>query len=561
MLILVRVKLKSDALTDLRLDGLMLLVILNNKMKTIFLLIAALSTAGCSINRDLKETDAIQQYATPSSLPVSAVTDFTRSIQCMDDRLTRYSKRRIKIVILEEEDTTGQVVGAKDMLITALSKMARKSHSISVSAVNLGDGDRYIRELAENVLVREDVNVDSPKYYIRVSQPQIDEAVASDRMQTGLRLIEMLDGTVSRDTLMTAMSLDMNMGRTTTLENIPGVYSSNTVAIKRSGNALGSSGTLEKLGVLFRVTTDRAEGFHHTMRQLVELGSIELIGRLTQIPYWECLDIAASNKAVQRQIEDWYNNLTPEALLTFVQSKLLAAGYFGGDVDGRDTVAIRNSIAAYKGSIGLLATSDIDIALYRHLLTDQSAIPADHIPLLKHSVAGTDSDNNLITTAHTSAGFARTTSLDLETKLDNLPSLNEGEKISFTATPTTDAHLYCYYQKPGLLVHKLFPNRFRRDSFVKGGKDVRIPGGADRFTLDADAKGDRHDILCIASQIDLEKDSHLELDKLMDLFPIFSINNIPINNLAQIYEIYKQAAFAKQQALPVSSYLSTRVFE
>jgi hypothetical protein len=532
-----------------------------NQMKTIFLLIAAIFTAGCSINRDLKETAAVQQYATPSSLPVSAVTDFTQSIQCMDDRLTRYIQGKIKIVIMEEEDTTGQVVGAKDMLITALSKMARKSQSISISAVNLGDGDRYIRELAENVLVSADVNVDSPKYYIRVSQPQIDESVASDRMQAGLRFIEMLDGTVSRDTLMTAMSLDMNMGRTTTLENIPGVYSSNTVAIKRSGNALGSSGTMEKLGVLFRVTTDRAEGFHHTMRQLVELGSIELIGRLTHIPYWECLDIAASNKAVQRQIEDWYNNLSPEALLKFVQSKLQTAGYYGGDVDGVDTVAIRNSIAAYKGHIGLLATSDIDIALYRHLLTDQTAVAAEHIPILAHNKLGSDAENNMLATAHTSAGFNRTVPLELETQLDNLPSLNEGEKISFTATPTTDAHLYCYYQKPGLLVHKIFPNRFRRDSFVKGGKDVRIPGGADRFTLDADARGDRHDILCIASQIDLEKDSFLNLDKMMDLFPIFSINDIPINNLAQIYEVYKQAAFAKQQALPVSSYLSTRVFE
>ncbi len=525
-----------------------------------WLVLAAISCASaCSVNNDLKESAAVQQYATPSSLPVSTVTDFTRSIQCMDDRLANQSGAKIKVVIMEEEDTTGQVVGAKDMLITALSKMARKSRSISVSAVNAGDGDRFVRELAENVLLGEDVNVDSPKYYIRVSQPQIDEAVASDQIQAGLRVIDLLDGRVSKDTLMTAMSLDMNMGRTTTLENIPGVYSSNAVAIKRSGNALGSSGTLEKLGVLFRVTTDRAEGFHHTMRQLVELGSIELIGRLTQIPYWECLDIAASNKAVQRQIEDWYDNLKPEELLLFVQSKLAALGFYGGAIDGTDNAATRNAIAAFKGNIGLLATSDADIALYRYLLTDRTAIPAEYLPLLNDEHSESDSNDHLKVTSYTTAGFQRVVPLELEIMMGNQPSLNVGEKITFTAKPSADAHLYCYYQKPGLPVYKIFPNRFRRDSFVKGGSDVRIPGGADRFTLDADSAGDRHDILCIASQTDLEKDSYLNLDKLMDLFPIFSINNIPINNLAQIFDAYKQASFAKKRALPVSSFMSTRV--
>ena len=530
-------------------------------MKHWALLTAICCTSACSVNNELKETSAVQQYATPSSLPVSTVTDFTRSIQCMDDRLAEQNGARIKVVIIEEEDTTGQVVGAKDMLITALSKMARKSRSISISAINAGDGDRFIRELAENVLLREDVNVDSPKFYIRVSQPQIDEAVASDRMQAGLRLIKLLDGQVSKDTLMTAMSLDMNMGRTTTLENIPGVYSSNTVAIKRSGNALGSSGTLEKLGVLFRVTSDRAEGFHHTMRQLIELGSIELIGRLTQIPYWECLDIAASNKAVMRQIEDWYNNLKPHELQLFVQSKLAALGFYGGAIDGVDNAATRRAIASFKGSIGLLATSDADIALYRYLLTDQTPISAEHLPLLNYAYFDAEANDHAMATSHTSAGFTRVVPLELETRMANLPTLNVGEKISVTATPSTDAHLYCYYQKPGQPVHKIFPNRYRRDSFVKGGVGVRIPDGADRFTLEADLAGDRHDILCIASQTDLEKDSYLNLDKLMDLFPIRSINNIPINNLAQIYDAYTQASFAKKRALPVSSFVSTVVSE
>jgi len=528
-------------------------------MKHWLLLTALVGANGCSINNELKESAEIQQYATPSSLPVSAVTDFTQSIQCMDERLAKYEGAKINVVIMEEVDTTGQVVGAKDMLITALSKMARKSHSISVSAVNAGDGDRFIRELAENVLVSADVNVDSPKYFIRMSQPQIDESVASDRMQAGLRLVEMLDGTISRDTLMTAMSLDMNMGKTTSLENIPGVYSSNTVAIKRSGNALGSSGTLEKLGVLFRVTTDRAEGFHHTLRQLVELGSIELIGRLTHIPYWECLDIAASNKAVQRQIEDWYDNLESEEILMFVQSKLTALGYYRGAIDGIDNVDTRNAIAAYKGSIGLLATSDADIALYRYLLTDQNAIPAKVISQLNHKLLS--SSNGIFSTdnSHTTAGFHRVVPLELRTVLDNLPRLNEGDKISFTVTPTADAYLYCYYQKPGLPVHKIFPNRYRRDSFVKGRGDVRIPGDTDRFTLEADSQGDTHNILCIASLTDLEKDSDLGLDKLMDLYPIHAINNTRIENLAQIYEAYRHVAFARNNDLPTSSFISARV--
>lgn len=349
----------------------------------LLLFVALLMLSGCTVS-GISDSSTVQAIATPASMPVIAITDFTDSLQCMDTFLARYQvQKNIKIVLVEEKDTTGQVVGAKDMLLTALSRMSRKSSAIRVVAISADSVEGLIRDVAFNIVPQRYQDISVPIYYVRISQPQLDNAISADRLQAGLRLRNLVDGSVSKDTLMSAMSIDMNMGNMLTLENIPGVFSSNTVAIRRDGQSVSTTGTVQKLGALFRITTDRSEGFHHTLRQLVELSAVELVGRLTHIPYWECLDIAATNNAVQRQLRDWYDGLSTEELTYFIQSKLVALGYHSGPLDGNLDSATRVAIANYKARTGMLATGEPDFALYWALITDSSPVVASHLSRLR----------------------------------------------------------------------------------------------------------------------------------------------------------------------------------
>ena len=62
-----------------------------------------------------------------------------------------------------------------------------------------------------------------------------------------------------------------------------------------------------------------------------------LFGKLLRIPYWQCLGIDTSHPLVQREVEDWYENLLGEG-------KPLAdvRALFGGTAEsaGRAEVAL-----------------------------------------------------------------------------------------------------------------------------------------------------------------------------------------------------------------------------
>ncbi len=522
-------------------------------MRQIFVCLFFL-VSGCTVSSRVSDSTTVQDVATPATLPVSAITDFTDSLQCMDTFLSRYQiPKNIKIVLVEDRDTTGQVVGAKDMMLTALSKMSMKSSAIRVVAISADNVEGLIRDIAFNIVPERYQDISVPIYYLKISQPQLDNAISADRLQAGLRIRNLVDGSLSKDTLMSAMSIDFNMGNMLTLENIPGVYSSNTVAIRRDGKSVSTTGTLRKLGALFRITTDRSEGYHHTLRQLVELGAVELVGRLTHIPYWECLDIAAANTAVQKQLRDWYESLTAEDLGYFIQSKLLALGYYTGELDGSASSATRVAIANYKARTGMLATGDMDFALYRALITDSTPIIASHLSLLRRKALtqADDGANTMQVTQHTQTGYDTVKPLSLALTLDNQPRVREGDLIGFTARATVSSYLYCYYQKSGAAAYKIFPNRFSGGSRLPAERDRRIPGERDQFNLGADNSGDQHKVLCLASHDQIENE---ELSGLPDLTPL----DTP-GDLDTIYARYVSSAKSLGLSVPVRADLSIAV--
>ena len=97
-------------------------------------LVAIFLTACASVDsRLMKEFEEIRRG--PAGSPFKNITNFSSSLQCMDNLMMSKGIKNIPILIESIEDKTEAVTaGTRDMLISAISEMTVRSHAIKVIA-------------------------------------------------------------------------------------------------------------------------------------------------------------------------------------------------------------------------------------------------------------------------------------------------------------------------------------------------------------------------------------------------------------------------------------------
>lgn len=546
------------------------------KFKRAFLMFSAsvaVFLSGCATleerqrAKDVYATNEVRISATPKAEPQKTITNFSASLRCMDSLFARYGIKGLTVGAQDIPDETEVVLaGTKDMLISSLSTMSIKSKAVKFIALG-----QDLEDITRFHSLHKGKNFKAPDFFLRGAITQVDRGVLEKQISGGLALPRSLSLSASKDRISSIIALDMNMGLVTNLQILPGINSSNSIAVVRKGKGADLSGTIKNLGAVFQVNFTESEGLHHAVRTLVELGAIEIMGKLTQVPYWECLDIETTSTFVQTQIEDWYKSLSREELVKFVQVKLSALNLYNGAIDGVETAQLKSIIALYKSKQGLIANSKLDYMLYynliadptpvrdeqRHLLSkvvqsyvDEAAMPyeEDAEPVEKVVAQPVGLESKSVTPL----------TLSLDTNRGKKPVYRAGELAKIYATASTDAYLYCYYQPIAGEIIKIFPNRFAPESRVKGGRKVSIPPN-ERFSLKMEHTGNSETILCMTAYEDLEKRMPFEL-KLKSLQPL-SLARLSktyrrkISSLNDIYNIYKSSA----KIIPVKQKLTLEV--
>ena len=505
----------------------------------------ALASGCASQPRDA--TDEVRITATPKATPQRTITNFSNALRCMDDLFIRYNISNVSVGAQDIPDSTEIVsAGTKDMLITALSNMSARSRAIRFVALgsDLQDITRF-HQLHPRKSFR------APDFFIRGAITQVDQGVLESQARVGVALADALSLSASADRIASIVSLDLNLGLVSTLQMVPAVSSSNSIAVIRRGAGASATGAIQKLGLLFEVDFARSEGLHHATRTLVDLGTIELMGRLAQVPYWECLDIRSTNPKVQQQVKEWYDALEQSDLAQFVQAKLKALGHFRGTVNGVIDARTREAIGVYKSRQGLVANGDLDYQLYYQLLNNPVHIDPAYVPQVTELAQTTQSlgreplqSVSSTPTALDAVTIARS-DLSLTTDRGPRPVYRAGDALTLTVRTETDAHVYCYYEpEPGQVV-KVFPNRFTPESLRTGGEAFRIPD-SDDFSIRLDRAGAIESFLCLSSREDLEQTLPGELrDKALVPISLASLSKLyrrQVNTAEDIYRIYKDSA-------------------
>ena len=332
--------------------------------KSICLLAAALTA--CS-PLPPKSQDARTAVKPPDAVPQRNVTNFSDALRCMDKLYIGYGVRDVSVVLEDLDDSTKKVnAGTRDMMMSALSDQTRRSRAIEVIAFGK-DANNTVAFLA-NAQKRSAFAV-VPRFSLRGSVTQLDEGVVKRQADGGVSLGSLLGLGASASRQFNVLGLDVAMADTDRLALVPGVVSKNLTTITKEGDALDSQATFNKIGINFSTSFQRSDGTAQALRNMVELSSVELFGRLLKLPYWSCVGADVDNPEVANEIEDWFVGMERAGELTpYFQAQLRNRGFYDGPSDGTVTPALRQAVAAYRSAVGMGGAPNVDLAFFTRFL-------------------------------------------------------------------------------------------------------------------------------------------------------------------------------------------------
>ncbi len=486
-----------------------------------FLAAASLLLLGACVTSGEQAT-VVQKPKTPA---VRTVSNFSEALRCMDTLLWDHGKRDIFITSNGIPDATGKVAGGtKEMLITAVSRMSERSN-----AFRFVDFEPTLDDVnALYWMIGVQPNFRAPSYYIRGAITQLDDNVVSEAASAGISLPS-VDLGISADQVMSVISVDLNVGELATRQIIPGLSASNSLAVISSGKGADAGAVIGKAGLSFNVSLNKSEGLHQAVRTLVELSAIEALGKMTRVPYWQCLGIDQTNPAFAGQARDWFEGMAPSQRVAYVQRVLAAGGYYEGPDNGQLDERTRDAVGRYQSEHDLIATGRIDFDLYQRMLAEPAGQKGTGAPRLQ-SVSNAGGEG--LPRATPSPSAAGAPDLTLGSDRGPQPRYRVGEALVVRVQPTANGFVYCYYQDASGAVARIFPNRFQPDSFLQSNQQVEVPPGAQKpFNLRMDRPGADETIACVVSPDEIGT-------RIPDRFKTADLQPIPGATLADVLASY-----------------------
>jgi curli biogenesis system outer membrane secretion channel CsgG len=403
----------------------------------------------------------------PRAVPQRNLTHFADGLRCMDDMLHRFGVRDVSVMIEEMQDQSRRLgVGTRDMMVSAFADMTRRSRGLRL--VTFGQDNQNIVQLLSLAQKLSDFKV-VPQYDIRGSITQFDEDVERSQAGFGASVVSALTGPLfgvrfDRTEQSSVMGFDASVISTTDLSLMPGVSSRNTVIVQRDETSAAGEGQalIRNSSLSLNFAVSRNEGVAQSLRNMVELATIELAGKLLRLPYWSCLNLDPAQPEIQREMQDWFLSMQGSAETTrFFQEQLRFRKFYDGPADGKANPAYAAALAAYREAVQAPAGGEPDFEVWQaFLLRPIPAPPAKPFTLEPAAAAA--------------SAPAQEIQLALQLSKQNF---RRGEPIALTLTAQQAAHVYCYVQSPANgKIQRIFPNRFARDPRIAANTPLLLPG-------------------------------------------------------------------------------------
>ena len=239
-----------------------------------------------------------------------------------------------------------------------------------------------------------------------------------------------------------------------------------------------------------------SEGQAQALRGLVELAVIELMGKLTNTPYWNCL--GADPTPTRRSSSSCRTGSTrwPPSrgeIVAYFQNQLRRRGFYDGPVDGEFNPAIDEAIANYRAALGLSREAVIDEALFGACLN------ADHSKITRPAAARALPRRPRSPRRRAAgSGTRQRRPLDADAgHLEATDALCQG-RVDPPGVAPADAYVYCYLQDEDASSPASSRTASPRTHWSLPAGRSRLPG-TQRFQLAMNRKGAKETIACLAT--------------------------------------------------------------
>ena len=519
----------------------------------------ALLTA-CATPANVRSDTKFQSYASaadrPAMRPVRSMSNFSESLMCMD-RMFREAQLPTTLITSKQipDFSTRVAVATKDMIITALSQMSRLSNAFRYVdyEVDIARQDT-VQNLTTILLNNNQIQLQRPALYFSGAIAFVDQNVLDNRTDLGTSASR-LDLGLSKSRNATIVALELHLGDFRSRTLIPGLDSANEVVIGNGGQGLDLAGRIGRYGVQFNVGRDYTQGTGAAVRTLVELATIELVGKWARVPYWQCLTLEQTNPNFQRQMRDWFDEGSPSVYNNLVQRSLVSQGYLvnkGSALDANNAELIA-ALGKFQADSGMVVSGVVDFETYERALRNFVTLDKDGqmvqvgwsstnaSPLTAAAGAGTKPRGvmagNQPLAAYGGAPLARTINMQVENVLIGRTAFEVGEQIFVSAALSRSSHMYCFLNEAGGTVMRLLPNASNPNSLMSANQVVRIPDWMSPmpgFLMDPTSAGTER-IGCFAT----DEDVTAKLPSLLSAAPLATLPGIA--NLDAVTSTFTQA--------------------
>lgn len=496
------------------------------RMKASLLILGVLVLSGCSTPMDPRRDKAFAEQASvinrPTVRPTRSFSSFSDSLMCMDQMLRAAQMPTTLITSKQIPDYSGRVaVGSKDMVITALSQMSRLSNAFRYVdyEVDIARQDT-VQNLTTILLNNNQLQLQRPALYISGAISFADQNVTSNRFDSGVSGPR-VDLGYSQSRNATIIGLEMHLGDFRTRTLIPGLDSANEVIVSTGGQGVDLAGRIGTYGVQFNVGRDYTQGSGSAMRTLIDLATIELVGKWARVPYWQCLTLEQNHPDFQRQLRDWFNEGSPAVRLQLITRSLISQGYLpvgaGTEPSAAHSTALRAALSRFQADKGMVVTGVVDFPTYERALRNFVGLSPDgtlaRIGWDSTHAAPTDTAPPAeavlppVTTSSLTYGTPpaeRSIDLQIENVLLDRTAFEVGEQIFLSATVSRTSYLQCFLADATGTVLRLLPNQTNTTGWVSANQTLRIPDWMSPnpgFVMDAASPG-REGVACFATDED-----------------------------------------------------------
>ena len=333
----------------------------------------------------------------PIAFPRRSTTFFTEGLACMDQMFIDKKVDTILVTssgIPDYSESRGSAgYGAKEMIMTALSNLSQKSGAIRYVAYDRSTPDIIALQSAhENKSAFK-----SPDFFIRGAVTQIENSPYSKQNGFSLNLgsgisSDLENGGVanSNSLSLSSVALDLNMGMISSFQLLPGISASNALSVAKKGSSSELILGFEKVGAIYSVNENSAQALSTALRGLIEVGLIELFGKLYNLPYWECLSSIGANSPAYKEAIKHFQKNSRKQQVEFVAGELKRQGLLSDSVtillnkDGSLSEPLREVVAKYRAIHNIFGSPVVDFILYERIYRD-TLLSADQLKTANNS--------------------------------------------------------------------------------------------------------------------------------------------------------------------------------